>query len=193
METYRLFIAIGVTADVKAQLRAAQARLQQDDVPVKWVAPDALHLTLHFLGDTDPVLAAPLGDALRAALADVRPFQLQLAHVGAFPDLRRPTVVWVGVDGEVALLTHVHGVLASTLTALGLPCETRPFRAHLTIGRVRTSASAEQQASLGDAIAAQPPVPPTPWMVERIVLFRSQLRHSGPRYTVLDAVSLGVP
>ncbi len=190
MERYRLFIAAELPAAVREALVAAQARLRRDAPPVKWVAPEAMHLTLRFLGETDVRLLPQLGTALRAALAGQPAISLQLIGAGAFPNLRRPSVVWVGVGGATAALERTAALIEAQVVSLGFAREERPFRAHLTLGRVRREATPAQQERLGEAIRALPAFPPLDWMIERVVLFRSELRPSGPLYSALDMVAL---
>jgi RNA 2',3'-cyclic 3'-phosphodiesterase len=187
METYRLFIAADLPAEVKAALLAAQERLGRDRHPVKWAAPEAMHLTLKFLGEMDVALLPDIGVEMRAALQGQAAIPLQVGTPGAFPNLRRPSVVWVGVGGAIERLADAHSRLASGMVKLGIAAEARQFRAHLTLGRVRDGATPEQYARLGAAIRALAPPEPVAWRVEEIVLFRSELRREGPVYTrILD-------
>lgn len=190
MEAQRLFIAAELPAEVREALVTAQDRLRRDRPPVRWVAPEAMHLTLRFLGETDARLLPQIGAALRKSLGGHKSIALRLADAGAFSNLRRPNVVWAGVGGDTAALERAASAISAALDPLGLPRDARPFRAHLTLGRVRREADAAQQERLGAAIRALPPFPPLAWTVERVALFRSELRPSGPLYTVLDAVAL---
>lgn len=190
METYRLFIAAELPPPVKTELVAIQERLQRGNPPVRWVAPEAMHLTLHFLGETDAALLPQLGTALRAAAAGHAAIELHLAGAGAFPNLRQPGVLWVGVGGAVAALQRLQAAVETSIAALGLPRESRPFHPHLTLGRVRRDATPAQRARLGAAIQSLPPIAPTPWTIEQLIVFRSQLASGGPIYTELDSVPL---
>jgi RNA 2',3'-cyclic 3'-phosphodiesterase len=190
METYRLFVAVEISPGVRAELAAMQSRLTGGNFPVKWVAPNTVHLTLHFLGETDVALLAPLNAVLAEALCGAGTLALRLDGMGAFPNLRRPNVVWAGVGGATTALERVQAAAGMALETLGLPRETRPFRAHLTLGRARRDAAPTQLERLGAAIRALPPLAPVPWDVERVVLFRSQLLPAGPVYTELGAASL---
>jgi 2'-5' RNA ligase len=190
METYRLFIAVDISPAARAELAAAQDRLQRGNFPVKWVAPDAMHLTLHFLGETDVALLPRLSAALGAALSGQGGMTLRLDGTGAFPNLRRPNVIWAGVGGATAALERAQAAAGAALEALGLPRETRPFRAHLTLGRARRDAAPAQLERLGAAVRALPPLAPVSWDVERVVLFRSQLQPAGSVYTELGAALL---
>lgn len=183
METYRLFIAVELSPEVQAELAVVQQYLKRGNFPVKWVAPEAMHLTLHFLGERDVTLLPQLSTALGAALSGQSRMTLRLDGAGAFPNLRRPSVVWAGVGGATAALERAQAAAGAALESLGLPRETRPFRAHLTLGRARREAAPAQLERLGAAIRALPPLAPLSWDVERVVLFRSELRPSGPVYT----------
>jgi RNA 2',3'-cyclic 3'-phosphodiesterase len=183
METYRLFIAAALPPEVKAELADVQDRLGRDRPPVKWVAPASLHLSLKFLGETDADLVPSIGAAMRSALAAHRPAGLHLAGVGAFPNARRPSVIWVGVGGGLAALAQIHADLDAALATLAIPREARRFRAHLTLGRVRREARPEQQERLGRALGGLPEVEPVAWVLDRIGLFRSELHSDGPVYT----------
>ncbi len=185
MITIRAFIAIDLTADVKAALGDVAAALAAG-VPrgaVRWVRPEQIHLTLRFLGDT-PIDRLP---ALAAALDDVAgrqaSFALRLTTTGCFPNAHRPRVVWVGLGGEAAALAALVAGLNATLDALGLPPEDKPFRAHLTLGRVKDDRAAQEI----DWSAA---VPPLNVPVTAVHLIESQLRPEGPLYTVRHTSTL---
>jgi 2'-5' RNA ligase len=188
-ETLRLFIALELPPDVVAALRDMQHRLQRSGAhPVKWVAPDAFHLTLQFLG----AVATAQVPALCAAL---RPLQqapahssshMQLAVTGAFPNLRRPQTLWVGVGGATAQLAQLAHQVGQALVPLGFAPDTRPFRAHLTIGRVRQHATPAQRRELGAAIAALPAPPAVTWPITTPILFQSTLTPDGAHYQRID-------
>jgi RNA 2',3'-cyclic 3'-phosphodiesterase len=185
MAFYRLFIAAELPADVKAELAATQARLRRSASPVVWVAPGAMHLTLRFLGEADAELVPDLRAAISAALASHPPMPLRLSGLGAFPNERRPSVVWVGLDGSVAALGLAQAGVEAALRSLGFAPDSKPYHPHLTLGRVRREASREQREQLGDALQALPAPAPLAWTIERVILFRSMLHSTGPVYTEL--------
>ncbi len=183
METYRLFIAAELPPNIKAELVDTQARLRRANLPVSWVAPGAMHLTLRFLGDTSAALIPDLDRAIRAGLAPHSAMNLRLSGAGAFPNDRRPSVVWAGVGGAVATLQRAQAAIEAALGGLGIVPEPKPFRPHLTLGRLRREANPEQQQRFGDAIRSLQPPAPLEWTIERVVLFRSELQRDGPIYT----------
>lgn len=190
---YRLFIAAELSEPACAELAAVQSRLQRGNPPVRWVAPEALHLTLRFLGDTDSALLAGIDAAMRTAAGGAGAIELRLAGLGAFPSLQRPQVLWAGVAGATAALEQLAARIEQALRAAGLPGEQRPFRAHLTLGRVRRAAPAAALAQLAAAIRTHPPLAEVAWPIERIVLLRSELLPQGPRYTALATAQLSAP
>jgi 2'-5' RNA ligase len=183
MESYRLFIAAELPPHIKAALVTIQERLRRANLPMSWGTPGAMHLTLRFLGETSVALIPNLARALQAGLEPQSAMTLRLNGVGAFPNERRPTVVWAGVGGAVDTLQRTQAAIEAALSDMGIAPEIKPFRAHLTLGRLRRQATLEQQRQLGDAIRSLPPPAPLEWAVERIVLFRSELQHAGPVYT----------
>lgn len=102
---------------------------------MQWVDEAKLHLTLKFLGDQPESLVSPLSAALDAAAGQSRELDLVFGAIGAFPNFRRPRVVWIGVapDPKLELLHHNVEVACERL---GLSLDGRPFRPHLTLGRV---------------------------------------------------------
>jgi 2'-5' RNA ligase len=190
METYRLFIAAKLPPSVKTELAETQTRLRQANLPVIWVAPDAMHLTLRFLGETNVALLPNLERAMQVALARHSPMTLRLSGAGAFPNEHRPSVVWAGVSGEIAAFARVQADIEGEVTGLGFAPETRPFRAHLTLGRLRREANPAQQQQLGAAIRSLPAPAPLEWKVEHVGLFRSDLRNAGPVYTEIHTITL---
>jgi 2'-5' RNA ligase len=189
----RLFIALELPSEVKQALNAAQQRLERSGQhPVKWVSPASMHLTLHFLGETEPAqvpaLLAALEEACAIGQAAGRPAAplLRLAALGAFPNLRRPSTIWAGVEGALQPLQQLHQALGHALEPLGFVTETRPFRAHLTLGRVRRDATPQQCRALGAALSEAPAPEPVRWPLGEPALFESTLTREGARYTRID-------
>jgi 2'-5' RNA ligase len=137
----RLFVAINLPDAERTALHAATSALRSDGLPVKWVAADKLHVTIRFLGSVDDAQAGPIGDALAAAVAGLKPFDVTVGGAGAFPDAQHPRVLWIGVERHPALELLAHDV-ARVLGGFGFPPELRPFMPHVTIGRVQDGPAA---------------------------------------------------
>ena len=99
----RLFVAVNPPAEVRRAAYAAAAPLREGGLPIRWVAQDALHVTLKFLGEVDEERAGAIGPALAVAVGAARPFEVMVGGFGAFPDEERPRVVWIGIERHPAL------------------------------------------------------------------------------------------
>jgi len=187
----RLFLAINLPASVRRDIRAATALMRdatQDRHAVKWLDDDHLHITLKFLGEQPDASPGPLRDALGAALAPHSAFTLGLGGLGAFPNLRAPRVVWMGVTPEPKLELLQHDV-ERACASLGYPLDARPFRPHITLGRTRdrvSSADARAIATAARAVRFRTSAP-----AQSVDVMQSELGASGARHTVLAAITLG--
>jgi RNA 2',3'-cyclic 3'-phosphodiesterase len=187
----RSFIAIELPPEVKKALTRLQDRFKAGDGgQVKWVEPENLHLTLHFLGNIPADTVSPITDALEQAAAGTRHFQLEVGGLGAFPDLRRVQTIWVGIAGDVDKLDKFYKDIGAHLTPLGHKPETRLFSPHLTIGRVRDFARPEERAALVRMIENSSFNVKYRVDVTAVNLMKSQLTPRGPIYTQLSSVKL---
>lgn len=191
METIRTFIAIELPAAVQRGIAELQERLKRERPPVRWVAPDKIHVTLAFLGEIPAErVEAACACAARAA-AGAAPCEIEAVGAGVFPNPHRPRVIWVGIGGEMEALRLLHARLENELAAQGFPKEGRPFSPHLTLGRVRDRAAPPEVRALGKLVTSLTVPSLGRWRAERVVVIRSDLRPEGPVYTPLRTVVLG--
>jgi 2'-5' RNA ligase len=155
---------------------------------VRWVVGDNLHLTLRFLGPTAADRVAEAEAACRAAAAGRPPFPVRLAGAGGFPSTSRPRVVWVGVADGAAELTALAAAIDAELAARGWAMDTRPFRAHLSIGRADGVPGAGRAV---EALAAASDQLDAAWTADAVVLYRSEVGRGPARYTAIATVPLG--
>lgn len=190
-ETIRAFIALPLPADWTEALGFVIAELQKA-MPsgVRWVNPSGIHLTLKFLGPTDPNLADRIIAALGRQFDAPAVPQLTLAGLGTFPAGRNPRVIWAGVSGDPATLDALHERAEDAVAGLGWPAEKRPFRPHLTLGRVRDRAPARQRQAIADVIARSALPAAASWRPDTVRLFRSELTPRGAIYTSLGDVKI---
>jgi RNA 2',3'-cyclic 3'-phosphodiesterase len=171
--------------DIRQRLATAIERLRPHAADVAWVAPANLHVTVKFLGQIDDSRVSAIAAAVGAAVAGHRAFTLHVAGLGAFPTPRRPRVLWAGLQDAGGWLARLAGSVDAAVAAVGVPAETRPFAAHVTLGRVRESRSLPD---LGEALARGTAFGEL--SVDRVVLMRSELSPRGARYTELAALPL---
>lgn len=181
----RCFAAVEVTSPaVRRALESVQFQLKRafgPRDPVKWVAAHQFHFTLKFFGEIEAAAAQRAAEVLRLAAAETAPFTLEIAGFGAFPTPANPSVLWCGVGQGKAELVSLAGRVEAELARAGFPRESRPFKPHLTLGRVREGSLAP--AAVQEALKGMQSY--GSWRVERLVLMQSDLLPAGPKYTVL--------
>jgi RNA 2',3'-cyclic 3'-phosphodiesterase len=175
----RIFVAVPLPDEVRMALAD---RLQPLDMPGKVVPPENWHITLRFLGWTDDVAF----DRMLAALDESdlgSPFNVMLGGMGAFPRPKSATVIWLAVAEGLTRLEELATVAEEAAQSAGFGPEERPFRAHLTLSRVRP---AEDVSNLLDSS----PGADLGWRCGSVVVYRSHLGRGGARYEPLETFAL---
>jgi 2'-5' RNA ligase len=183
----RLFIAINFSESVRHTIWEATSALRAGNYPVRWVARDLVHLTLKFLGDVDGEQQRDIEQALSAAVETSRAFVLPVRGAGAFPNPRDPRVIWIGCE-PVPTLELIQHAVERNLGEVGFALERRPFRPHVTVGRVKRDA--RRRAFSGFAAELDTVEVDEAPLVESIDLMQSHLGPKGPKYDRLFAADL---
>lgn len=187
----RLFAAVELDPAVRAAAAAAgqalRARLPRR-FAARWIPEENIHITLWFLGEVDDTRMPALVSALEPPFG-LPAFSLEIGGLGAFPPSGPPRVIWMAVgDGADGLLA-LHGLMAARLEPLGFAREDRPYRAHVTIARVRDPGGGGTHAAVR-RVLAELPAPGGPSRVARVTLFRSRLSPKGSTYEPVLRVPL---
>ena len=186
----RSFLAIDLPEATRQALGTVQKHLKQSATGVRWVKPSSIHLTLKFLGNMHPAQVEDIARAVAQEIRDQPPITLRPAGLGAFPSLRKPRVIWIGMEGEVQRLNRIQARIENALEPLGFVREKRGFRPHLTIGRVKDR---RRLQSLVDAMATLDMEPFNSFDADEIILYKSDLRPTGAIYTKLHRMPLAAP
>ncbi|MEM1068223.1 MAG: RNA 2',3'-cyclic phosphodiesterase [Planctomycetota bacterium] len=190
MKTIRSFIAIPLADDV---LKGATQLLQRVSHPgdgIKWVPSDNFHLTLKFLGEVDNTEVPDVCQTIREACQASQPFELAFAGTGAFPDLPRARVLWVGVDDASGELTRLVNQLDHKLADLGFKREARDYTPHLTLGRTK-GGSRRASPEVIERLHQEAAVDLGVMQVDQMQLMASFLDKKGPTYQVMDTIEIG--
>jgi 2'-5' RNA ligase len=185
----RTFIAVEIDAAIRRAAAKLIEQLRSAGADVKWVEPENLHLTLKFLGDLGPDGVARVCRAVQQATACVPPFEIEIRGAGAFPNVHRPQTIWLGASDGDEQMAELAEQVESALEPFGFRRETRRFRTHLTIGRVRRNGG--RIAGLGSALAEQAGYEAGRMPVEEVVVFSSELTRAGPIYEAMGRAPLG--
>lgn len=206
----RTFIAIELPAVAQKLLQTWQNQLQQQlsrdglaDV-IRWTASANIHLTLRFLGETNESQCSRLYHSLTTLVQPVAAFHLWLNVIGCFPNWRAPNIIWVGIGGETERLGQLQAQIERMVQQAGFAPEPKPFRPHLTIGRVLRDTQRTKLAGIGENLQGihlhgahqEVGTPkssnnnPTGFTTGEILHIQSQLRPTGPLYRRLAHFTL---
>jgi RNA 2',3'-cyclic 3'-phosphodiesterase len=185
-EPIRTFVCLEVPPSIKARIAELQTALRRKDVPIGWVKPANIHLTIKFLGDVAASSVAGVGQAVERACRAIPPFDITVAGAGGFPSARSPRVLWVGLDPLPDELRRLHLNVEAELEGEGFAREAKRFAPHLTIGRVRDPFKARRTVEelLAASFAAET------FRATELIVMRSQLHTSGSIYTPQAVVKL---
>ena len=185
----RLFFAVTLPEEIIAQVSDIQLKLRKSigDEGVKWTRPEQFHYTLRFLGEQPAHRAHVAVEAAQAVAADCEEFDFSLSGIGAFPNIQRPSTLWIGASAGVEPLTNLANTLEWRLQRAGFHKEKQAFNAHLTISRIKGYAGeiaavrTLRTAEVGELGTVR---------LDRFVLMQSALKPTGSEYTVVEEFRL---
>lgn len=173
-------MAIEIPSPVILKLKQIQDTLKAYDFNIKWVKPENMHLTIKFLGDIDPSQAGQIGDLAGSIVNRHGTVSLAATGLGAFPNINRPRVVWAGLSGQTDILEQLKSELENELEAVGIEKETKKFKGHLTLGRIKKSLKEKRFVQVMNQHQA---FETETFTADGIGFFKSDLTPSGPIYT----------
>lgn len=181
----RAFVAIRLPDAQQEDLCALVERMRVSYREVRWLKRGNFHLTLRFLGEVSEAFLDTFGGLLEPICHETAPFTLYLRDTGAFPSLRKPSVLWAGATGSDALVYLQHSVETAAVHCGSVP-EPRPFHPHVTLGRIRARRLTQHKTPA--------PAPPLAFdggafEVNAVALFESTLQRGGAVHTLLREFS----
>lgn len=190
-ETLRAFVALELSAAARRAttlaidaLSARTPTRDRDPAPegIRWIPEWQRHLTLKFLGDVDPQVLPDLKAQIASRIARERPFEIQLAGLGAFPDARVAAVIWLGVSRGAGRLARLARRIDAAAKRFRIAPERRPFQAHITLGWLRQPRRIHLERVLAPKAVTL--------RVARVTLFESRLAAAGATYVPLAQLPL---
>ena len=177
----RLFVAVHLPDEMKEELYASFSRAVKGRVRgLRFVPPANVHITLKFLGETDEGLIPSIEETLNAVAEEAGPFTMNVGGAGAFPDVKRPRVVWAGVREGRDELVQLAKAAETALESLGFEAERRPFRGHVTVARVKSPTAVK---AVSEIVAANDGRDFGSFEVESFSLVKSELKPDGAVYS----------
>jgi 2'-5' RNA ligase len=184
----RSFLAIEVPETILKKIGQVQEDLKSSRADVRWVSPEKIHLTLKFFGSIDESRIEPIVKSIQRPTQATAPFPLRVRGLGAFPHVKNPRVIWTGLIDEKEILVSFQKEVETELEKIEFEPEGRSFQAHLTLARVRSSRGREELVARMERYKEEEF---GNFQVERVTLFRSDLKPTGPIYTALREIRLG--
>ena len=184
----RSFLAIELPKPILGKIEEVQGDLRLTHADVRWVSPERIHLTLKFFGNIEESRIDSISKSIEEPIQNTLPFSVKVQGIGAFPYLKNPRVIWMGLVNGGEVLISLQKQIDTRLEKIGFQPEDRPFHPHLTLGRMKSSRGKDElvgrmekhkEEEFGDL------------QVEKVILFKSDLRPSGPIYTLLKEMKLG--
>jgi RNA 2',3'-cyclic 3'-phosphodiesterase len=181
----RLFVAIGLPQELLEKLGKLQSEFKPFARDAKWVKPHGIHLTLKFLGYVDQALIPEIRSQLSKVTQTSKDFEIEVSGLGFFPNARRPSVLWVGVQS--AELLELQRNVEESMSRLGFEKENRAFSPHLTLARFK---SPKGLLPLAKAVEERKEKQLATFSAEHFELFESILHRDGAEYIIVESFPL---
>ncbi|OGP67159.1 MAG: 2'-5' RNA ligase [Deltaproteobacteria bacterium RBG_16_44_11] len=179
----RAFLAVELSEEVLQAVDLLQAKLKKEiKGKISWTKSQGNHITLKFFGNIDKDDIKNICAVVEKQVALVLPLSLTIEKMGVFPDARRPRVLWLGATGDVEELTALQIKMESDFEGIGFERENRPFRAHLTLGRIKIP---QETTGISESLSKYCNCTIGEFSCRELVLFQSKLTPQGAVYTKL--------
>lgn len=187
MAKIRAFIACDIPEPLLQKISDVQERLKKLEADVSWTRVSGIHLTLKFLGEITEGSVDKIAEVVLEAAKGQSAFEINIKGSGAFPNLIKPRVLWIGVEDRSNQLSNIRQELDKGFKSLGFETEEREFTPHLTIGRLKGYSGKER---LSVAITRLKDIEIGHFDIDRLILYKSELRPDGAVYTKLREIKL---
>ncbi|MFC1621230.1 RNA 2',3'-cyclic phosphodiesterase [Candidatus Omnitrophota bacterium] len=183
----RAFIAVEIDQSSKQKISKLISFFKQANADVKWVNENQMHLTLKFLGNIKETRVQEISDTLESIANDTSVFNIHLSKIGAFPNIHKPRVIWIGIDKGAENLKNLAAQIENKLEKTDFTKEKREYKAHLTLGRVK---SLKNISRLTKLISKTNFKSESEIQIQKLTLFQSTLTSKGAIYTPLKELAL---
>ena len=184
----RAFIAVDIDKKNRQALLEIQEELKKINADLKFVEPENIHLTLHFLGNTTLDEVELMKQKLITPISEFPPFTIRPENIGAFPDREHPRVIWIGIGEGEKELTTLQEKIVQVLKNSGREIDERKFHPHLTLARIRSN---KNKHFLTETLKKIKLPEFKKILVKEVILFQSTLTPQGPVYNILTKWELG--
>lgn len=181
----RCFLAIKINGTLRELLKKILADFVIEFPNcVKWVPLENIHITIKFIGNLNTTHMDALQVDLSNALASLPVFQIESNQIGAFPNIKNPRIIWLGIRYPIHM-KHTFSQIETILKVYGYPVENRPFKPHLTLGRVKKNVSLKDLLDISCHLSSYKLNEVGSMRAKDLTLFKSTLTPDGPFYEEL--------
>ncbi|MFC2064354.1 RNA 2',3'-cyclic phosphodiesterase [Chloroflexota bacterium] len=190
---FRSFVAFTIHPQIQQKIaRRISILVQRYPKPlIRWVEPSNYHLTLQFLADRSSKELDELAKSIQEKVTRINPFVISFLKLGTYPNFKKPRVVWVGIEGPHEL-PQINKIIEEVCCSHEIPHKKGDFSPHLTLGRINTKKAFPDLSKFVDELSSFSFDPIEPMVISEISIFKSELRPSGPLYTILNRIPLGI-
>lgn len=186
MAAIRTFIAIETPESVRRAIIGVQNELRKSNADVRWEGEEKLHATVKFLGNVEEKILPSVLERIRTVAGESDRCTVVFETVGFFPDKRHPRVVWMGCTNPDGKLEKLKIMLDKELRPFGFEIESRSFRPHITLGRIKSEKRILHLISISEKVTFEP----RSSVVAEIVAMKSVLQTGGSKYSLLQKFQL---
>ncbi len=179
----RTFLAADIETGVKEKINILMDRFRHREKNIKWVKPENIHITIYFFGEVNAQDLNILEQIIENAIRALHPFTVSVREISAFPSIKRPRVLWIGVDNPFRELNAIYDSINKELqvSTINVNRDSKGYTSHITIGRVK---SRYDTKILKDINNNREQVFGT-FQIKNVVLYQSILMKEGPKYEPL--------
>lgn len=186
----RSFLAFDLPDDIMDQVTLFSKEIKRSPLNVKWVNVKNIHLTVVFMGNIKANNIPEIEENIEKVCSRYSKFDLSLRGPGVFPNIRRPRVIWLGLEGDLERMSFFRDALQKQLQPFGIKQEKRKFKPHLTLGRFRKTKNNINNSLLEDILIHNKDLSSPVVVLNRLFFIKSELKPSGAEYTKLNSWSL---
>lgn len=188
LERKRLFFAAELPESIKEYLSSIQNLLIESGADLKYTQRKNIHITVKFLGNTQDDILEDMKNEISRSFLKIKKFSINLEEVGAFPSIKSPRIIWAGFIDKHAILNKIYTISEDVFEGFGFKKESRPFKSHATIARVRSDMN--KTALIEKLKEADKNLIQHALQINKLTLFESKLTPAGPEYFPLQEIEL---
>lgn len=186
MESVRTFIAFDTPQAIHGDINKLQQLLKETGADVTWESHEKFHVTIKFLGDVNSSMIDPLIERIQQTAERSPRFEVRYTDLGCFPDKHHPKIIWIGCENNDGKLDFLKKSLDKGLIPLGFQIEHKPFKPHVTLGRVKSERNISHLLSMLEKLTFEPRIA----TIGEIIVMKSVLHPLGANYSILKSIQL---